>query len=72
MTVTGRVVDGRVIPDEPLPEGANVLITLHHDGGFDVDDPELEAELLAAIAESERGEGIPWEELRRRLRDDRR
>jgi hypothetical protein len=68
MTVTGRVVDGRVIPDEPLPEGANVLITLHD--GFDVDDPELEAELLSAVAESERGEGIPWEELRQRLRKD--
>ena len=68
---TGKVVNGRIIvdDDEPLPEGADVVITI-----TEQDDPELTAaqlaELDASIAEAERGELIPAEEVLRRLREE--
>ena len=45
------------------------MTVVGRDGGeaFDVS-PEEEKTLLAAIAQAERGEVVPWEELRERLR----
>jgi len=68
---TGKVVNGQIVvnDDEPLPEGADVVITI-----TEQDDPELTAEQLAeldaSIAEADRGELIPAEEVLRRLREE--
>lgn len=66
---TGTVVDGKVVVDgESLPEGTVVTILAREaDETFEVP-PELEAELLESIAEADRGETIPAEELIERLR----
>lgn len=66
---TGTVVDGKVIVEgEPLPEGIAVTILVREaDETFEVP-PELEGDLLASIAEAERGETIPAAELIERLR----
>ena len=67
--VHGRVVNGRIeVDDVELPEGAEVAV--YYSGG----EPEVQltaeelAELEAAIAEADRGEGIPAEEVLRELR----
>lgn len=69
---TGKVVDGKVVLEgEPLAEGSVVtVIAQDDDDTFDVT-PEEERELLAAIAEAERGELVSWEELREQLRQSR-
>jgi len=66
---TGKVVDGKVLLEgEPLAEGSIVTVLAQDDDEtFDVT-PEQEQELLAAMAEAERGEVISWEELREQLR----
>jgi hypothetical protein len=66
---TGKVVDGKVLLEgEPLTEGSIVTVLAEDDDEtFDVT-PEQEQELLAAMAEAERGEVISWEELREQLR----
>ena len=67
--VPGKVVNGRVeVEDVELPEGAEVAV--YYSG----DAPEVHltagelAELDAAIAEADRGEIIPAEEVLRELR----
>ena len=66
---TGTVVDGKIVVEgEPLPEGAVVTILVREaDETFEVP-PELEAELRESIAEADRGETIPADELIERLR----
>jgi hypothetical protein len=65
---SGKVVDGRVVVEAELPEGAEVtLLALDGEETFEVD-PELEAVLLESIAQGERGETIAAEELLRELR----
>jgi hypothetical protein len=65
---SGRVVNGQVIVEAELPEGADVtLLALDGEETFEVG-PELEAVLLESIAQGERGERIPAEELLRELR----
>lgn len=66
---SGKVVAGKVeIEGEPLPDGMIVtLLARDEDEGFEVDDV-LKAELLASIAEADRGELIPAEEVLERLR----
>ena len=66
---TGIVVKGRVVVEgEPLPDGTVVTILAREaDETFEVP-PELEAELLASIAEADRGETISADELIERLR----
>ena len=66
---TGRVVGGKVVVEgDPLPEGAVVTILAREaDETFEVP-TELEAELLESIAQAERGETIPAEEVLERLR----
>ena len=69
-TFSAKVKDGAIaVKDVELPEGATVTVV--------VDDPEddhaeltaeEEAELEAAIAEADRGEGVRWEIVREQLR----
>ncbi|MGB8433586.1 MAG: hypothetical protein WCE38_04950 [Burkholderiales bacterium] len=66
---TGTVVDGKVVVEgESLAEGTKVTVVLREDEeSFDLT-PEEEAELLASMAEIERGEYITADELLERLR----
>ncbi|MFY9821148.1 MAG: hypothetical protein WAM82_07185 [Thermoanaerobaculia bacterium] len=66
---TGIVVDGKIVVEgEPLPDGTVVTILAREaQETFEVP-PELEAELLESIAEADRGETIPADELLQRLR----
>jgi hypothetical protein len=65
---SGRIVEGRVIVDGDLPEGAEVtLIALDGEETFEVN-AELEAVLLESIAQGERGETISAQELLREMR----
>jgi len=66
---TGTVVDGKVVVEgEPLEEGTKVTVVLREHEEFFELTPEEEAEVLASIAEIERGEYITGEELLERLR----
>ena len=66
---TGTVIGGKVVFEgEPLAEGAVVTILAREaDETFEVP-PELEAELLASIAEADRGDTITADALVERLR----
>ncbi|MCG3189757.1 MAG: hypothetical protein LKCHEGNO_02255 [Burkholderiaceae bacterium] len=65
---TGTVVDGKVVVSgDPLPEGTVVTVLSREPGEFTVP-PELESELLASLAEADRGETISADELLGRLR----
>ena len=66
---TGTVIDGKVVVEgESLAEGTKVTVVLREDEeSFDLT-PEEERELLASIAEIERGEYITADELLERLR----
>jgi hypothetical protein len=65
---SGRVINGQVVVEAELPEGAEVtLLTLDGEDTFEVD-AELEAVLLASIAQGSRGETIPAEDLLQELR----
>jgi hypothetical protein len=68
----GVVVSGQVIVQgEPLPEGLLVTVLAREtDESFELD-ANQEAELLASIAEADRGELIPAEEVLRKLRNPR-
>ena len=65
---TGTVVNGKIVlKDVPLEEGAVVaIVTRGADEPFSLTYDE-ESELLAAMAEIERGEFIPLEDLLRSL-----
>ena len=66
---TGKVVGGKVVVDGvPLVEGSVVtVLSREPDGPFELS-TEDEDELLAAIAEIERGEFVPADELLESLR----
>jgi len=66
---TGTVIDGKVVVEgESLAEGTKVTVVLREDEeSFDLT-PEEEEELLASLAEIERGEYITADELLERLR----
>jgi len=65
---SGKVINGHVVVDAELPEGAEVtLIALDGEETFVVD-AELEAVLLESIAQGDRGETISADELLRELR----
>jgi uncharacterized lipoprotein YbaY len=71
-TLFSAKVKGGVIvaEDVNLPEGATVTVVLDEDTANDNADevtPEQLAELDEAIAEADRGEGIPWETVRAEL-----
>lgn len=67
---SGRVVSGKIIIDgEPLPDGAIVTVLAREaDETFELD-PAAEAELLDSLAEGDRGETIPADEVLRTLRN---
>ena len=74
MVITsGRVVAGKIVVDgEPFPEGAVVTVLAREgDGTFELD-AAAEAELLASMAEGDRGQTIPAEDVLRALRDQHR
>ena len=65
---SGKVIDGRVVVDAELPEGADVtLIALDGEETFEVG-AELEAIILESMAQGRRGEVIAAEELLGELR----
>ncbi len=70
--VTGKVVNGRIeVEDVELPEGAVVGVVYSGDVPevrLTAEEPEQLAELDAAIAEADRGEGMPAEQVLRELR----
>ena len=68
---SGRVVDGRVeLVDAEFPEGSAVTVLLPEDDETFEADEETERMLLESIAQCERGQTVPFdqviEELRRR------
>jgi len=62
--VTGKVVQGKVVVEgQPLEEGAVVtILAREREETFDLT-PDEEAELLPAIAEADRGETLPGEQV---------
>ena len=65
---SGKVVDGQVVYEGELPEGAEVtLLAYEPEETFEVS-PELKAVLLESIAQCERGETIPAEQLFQEMR----
>jgi hypothetical protein len=57
--VRGRVEDGRVVVDEPLPEGTEVTVVVASgDESFDLSEEQI-AELRASMDEADRGELVP-------------
>ena len=64
---SGKVINGQVIVEAELPEGAQVtLIALDGEETFEVT-PELKAVLLESMAQGDRGETISGEQLLREL-----
>jgi hypothetical protein len=73
---SAKVKDGVIVAEDiDLPEGATVTVVLDEDTANDNAD-EVTAEQLdeldEAIAEADRGEGIPWEAVRAELFTSRR
>ncbi len=65
---SGKIVNGRVVVQADLPEGADVtLIALDGEETFEVS-PELEAMILESIAQGSRGEVVSADDLIRELR----
>ena len=66
----GRVVSGQVVLEgEPLPDGALVtILSREGDETFELD-AAAEEEIIASLAEADRGELIPAAEVLRRLRE---
>lgn len=65
---TGIIVNGRVeIEGLDLPEGTRVTVLARDDSRTVVLTPDEEAELREALADADREEGIPAEELFARL-----
>jgi len=59
---TGKVVDGKIVVDgDPLPEGITVAIYYEDEADDFRLSPEQLAQLDEAIAQADRGEGIPAE-----------
>ena len=69
---TGTVVGGKVVlQGEPLPEGMIVTVLAREAGDTFEISADLEPELVESLAEADRGETIPADELLRRLRQPR-
>jgi len=68
---SGKVVASHIILEgEPLPDGSVVTVLARDvDESFELD-AAAEAELLLSIAEADRGELIPAEEVLRTFRND--
>ena len=57
------------VEDFELPEGAEVTVYLHDGEGDEELTPEQEAEIEESIAELERGEGVPFDEVLQEVRE---
>jgi hypothetical protein len=70
LVTSGRVVSGKIVVDgEPLPDGAVVTVLARDaDETFELD-AAAEAELLESIAEADRGDMVPADEVPRALRN---
>lgn len=73
MTVRGRVRAGRLQVDEPieLPDDTEVELSVVVDEGDDLDHEQrarLHADLLEAMAQVDRGEDVPMDDLLDELR----
>ena len=71
MVITsGKVVAGKIVVDgDPLPDGTTVTVLAREgDESFELD-AAAEAELLESMAEGDRGETVPIEEVLRTLRN---
>lgn len=72
---SAKVKGGVIVADDiTLPEGATVTVVVDDgpaDDAVDEVTPEQVAELEEAIAEADRGEGLPWETVRAQLFGDR-
>ena len=71
MVITsGKVVAGQIILDgDPLPDGAVVTVLSREGDETFTLDAAAEAELLASMAEGDRGETVSAEEVLRDLRN---
>jgi hypothetical protein len=59
---TGKVIDGRVVVEgEPLAEGATVMVVAPEDEEAFELDAAAHGELVAALEEAERGQGVDGE-----------
>ena len=66
---SGTIVDGRVVlTDAELPEGASVTVLFRDGEATFTADEETERMLLESIAQCERGETVPLEEVLAGLR----
>jgi hypothetical protein len=64
--ITGKVVAGRIVVEgEPLEEGSTVTVLAPERDETFVLDSQAETALLDAMAEADRGEVIPGEQLLR-------
>ena len=69
MITSGKVVAGQVILDgDPLPDGAVVTVLSREGDETFTLDAAAEAELLESVAEGDRGDTVPAEEVLRALR----
>ncbi len=67
--VSGIVIDGKVVVEGlSLPEGTAVTVLARGDEAVVKLSPEEEADLLAALDEADREEGVPAAEFFERLR----
>lgn len=71
MVITsGRVVEGKIVVEgDPLPEGARVTVLTREGDEIFTLDAAAEAELLESMAEGDRGETIPAEDVLRTLQN---
>jgi hypothetical protein len=71
MVITsGRVVAGKIVVDgDPLPEGTTVTVLSREGDESFVLDAAAEAELLESMAEGDRGDTVPAEDVMRALRN---
>jgi hypothetical protein len=66
--VHGKVLDGRVVVDGDLPEGARVTVVIEEDAAVELS-PEDEAELAERLAAAQRSETIEYSSIDAMLRD---
>jgi hypothetical protein len=65
---SGRFVDGKVVVDgDPPPDGTEVEVYVVESGEVRLP-PDMEDEIVQAIAELDRGEGIPAEQVLSEIR----
>ena len=65
---TGKVINGQVVVEAELPEGADItLLALDGEETFEAD-AELEAVLLESIAQGKRGQTVSAQDLLREMR----